>query len=221
MWIYKDNYYAKSLMTKDDYRAGVEDQVWNIGTYDLLKDKEYACGYYIVDGTLHLYDQTFKKDTFIWLSSGHHFTVSSVSAAHLIYIESMVPLKDDSLHYEVFEDDALTWSTPLTDGMTSSKHMIKPEDYGVKIQNCIYTKDFVHEWHTHTAAHGFYVLEGMLQYDFDDGRKGLYGPGEFIASKPGEEILHVQAPHASYCKYLFIGDGPFDFIVNGVDLYHH
>ncbi|MBO6047632.1 MAG: hypothetical protein J6P61_07830 [Erysipelotrichaceae bacterium] len=218
MWQIKNNCYSRTLMGKDEYNVCVEEQVWNTGHHDLLEDKTCICGYYIIDGSLSLYDQHFHKDMLIWIDGGQVFNVLFENSAHVLYIETMKPLLE-TFSYQLFDDHELTWSRPLADGMTASKHMIKAEDYGVKIQNCIYTKDFEHAWHTHTAAHGFYVLEGMLQYDFEDGRKGIYGPGEFVASKPGENILHVQAPESSYCKYIFIGDGPFDFIVDGVNLY--
>lgn len=218
MWTYKNNHYYKTLMGFDQYNCNVEEQVWNAGASDLLKDVHHVIGYYIIDGTIHLYDESYGKDTLLWITGGHAFNILSSDNVHVIAIETKVSLKEETA-YESFKDSQIAWTKPLCDGMTASRHMIKAEDYGVKIQTCIYTKDFVHQWHTHTAAHGFYVLSGMLEYDFDDGRKGIYGPGEFALSKPGDVILHVEAPHSAFCKYLFIGDGPFDFIVNGENQY--
>ena len=219
MWTKHDQYYSKTLMSKTEYNIQVEEQVWNSGIIDLLKDQKYICGYYIVSGELTIYDITYHKDTLIWFTGGTSFNINSKDNAHLIYMETNRELTDQKLAYKAYIDQDLSWAKPIGDEMTSSKHMITAEEYGVKIQTGIYTKDFDHAWHTHSAAHGFYVLNGMLKFDFENGNKGIYGPGEFIASSPGEQVLHLQAEGSSYCKYLFIGDGPFDFIVNGINLY--
>lgn len=218
MWTYKNNHYYRTLMKAGEYNCNAEEQVYNPGVSDLLKNVEHVIGYYIIDGTMTIYDQTFQKDTLLWITGGKSLSMITAENLHVIAIETQMALKEET-NYTSYHDADLAWSHPLADQMTASRHMIRPEDYGVKIQTCIYTKDFIHQWHTHTCAHGFYVLSGMLEYDFDDGQKHIYGPGEFAVSKPGDKILHVEAPHAVYCKYLFIGDGPFDFIVNGENIY--
>ena len=218
-WLKETDYYRRVLMDQSEYKIHVEERVYNTGLIDLLKGQTHVCGIFLLEGDIHYYDQTYRRYSLLWIDQGTNLIVNVDHSFKILFMETEMPLKEGALHLQVFDDDALSWSRPLEEGVTASKHMVKPEDYGVKIQTCIYTHNFVHEWHTHTAAHGFYVLEGMLEYDFEGEGVSYYGPGEFVASKPGDEIMHVQAPDASYCKYLFIGDGPFDFIVNGVNLY--
>lgn len=104
--------------------------------------------------------------------------------------------------------------------MTASRHMVRAEDWGVKIQTCIYTRGFRHMRHSHAFAHGIYVLEGVLRNDVAPGQNSFYGPGEFALTPAHAEVLHQPAPGDGSVRYLFVGDGPFDFIVDGVDLYN-
>lgn len=218
-WLKADNYYRRVLMSQDEYQIHVEERVYATGLIDLLEGERQVCGTFLLDDELTYYDQTYPRYTLLWFDHGTHFKVLFQHSCKVLFLKTKKERSSGPLKLRVFDDARLTWSRPIEEEMTASKHMITPEEDGVKIQTCIYTRGFTHAWHTHTAAHGFYVLEGMLEYDFKEGEPRYYGPGEFVASKPGDQILHVQAPDASYCKYLFIGDGPFDFIVDGVNLY--
>ena len=55
---------------------------------------------------------------------------------------------------------------------------------------------------------GYYVVSGELEV------------GEFALTPAHAEVLHEPAPGDGSVRYLFVGDGPFDFIVDGVDLYN-
>ena len=60
---------------------------------------------------------------------------------------------------------------------------------------------------------------GLLRNDVAPGQDCFYGPGEFALTPAHAEVLHEPAPGDGSVRYLFVGDGPFDFIVDGVDLY--
>lgn len=55
---------------------------------------------------------------------------------------------------------------------------------------------------------GYYAVSGELEV------------GEFALTPAHAEVLHEPAPGDGSVRYLFVGDGPFDFIVDGVDLYN-
>lgn len=57
-------------------------------------------------------------------------------------------------------------------------------------------------------ACGYYVVSGELEV------------GEFALTPAHAEVLHEPALGDGSVRYLFVGDGPFDFIVDGVDLYN-
>lgn len=95
--------------------------------------------------------------------------------------------------------------------------MIKAEDYGVKFQTGIYIRDCDIAWHTHSIAHGFYVLDGILKVSYKNHFE-CYRLGEFVVTEANESITHHQVEGEDYVRYVFIANGIFDFIVNGVNL---
>ena len=219
MWEKKEDMWSRVLMDPGNYHVCVEERVLCGQTVDLLKGTDRVCGYYIVQGTLLFDGRIFEKDTFLWFTAGDACEAKTVGQPLVIFIGSERKRVMGEPVFQQFDEEKIPWSRPLSDGMTASRHMIRAEDWGVKIQTCIYTKDFHHERHSHSAAHGFYVLEGLLYWQTGDGEPKIFGPGGFVVSGTDIEMLHEVALGCPYCRYLFIGDGPFDFIVNGVNTY--
>ncbi len=218
-WARKNDVWSRVLMDPGTFHVRVEERVLCGQTVDLLKETDCACGYYIVRGTLLFEGERFEKDTFLWFTAGDACAVETEGQPVVIFIGSTRKRAAGKTVFQRFDEQKIPWSRPLTDGMTANRHMIRAEEWGVKIQTCIYTKGFHHERHSHSAAHGFYVLEGMLYWQTGVEEAQIFGPGEFAVSGTDTEMLHEVADGCPYCRYLFIGDGPFDFIVNGVDIY--
>ena len=219
MWERQNETWCRVLMDPGICHVGVRELVLTDENYDLLEKKAHICGYYIVSGALTCQDMKLGKDTMIWFTGGNRFPVKTQEAPRVILIETEQPLKTQDPVFQVFEEERIPWSRDLKEGITASRHMIRPEEFGVKVQTCIYTRNFRHERHSHSTAHGFYVLEGMLAYQTGDRERQILGPGEFAMSLAGEQMLHEPA-RGSWCRYLFIGDGLFDFLVDGVDQYN-
>lgn len=218
-WELRNGAYWRPLMAGDDYQNVVEEVVFAQGEADLLTGQWCACGYYVVSGELVVGEQCVGQDTLLWITAGCSLPARITKSVHAVFIGTKRALGEGDASYQVFIEPELAWSRPLEDGMTASRHMVRAEDWGVKIQTCIYTCGFRHAWHSHAHAHGIYVLEGVLRNDFTRGQDSFYGPGEFALTPAHAEVLHEPAPGDGCVRYLFVGDGPFDFIVDGVDLY--
>lgn len=210
----------RSLMEGDGFANEVDELVLGRGDHDLLAGQSHVCGYYVVSGELTLDGRTVGPDTLLWIVAGRSLPAEAKTTVHVVRIVTGVALVDDDASYQLFVEPELPWSRPPADGMTASRHMVRAEDWGVKIQTCIYTRAFKHAWHSHAHAHGIYVLEGVVRNDFESGQDAFFGPGEFALTPAGQEVLHEPASPEVPVRYLFVGDGPFDFIVDGKDLYN-
>lgn len=187
------------------------------GEQDPIKQNPFVFGYFILDGKITIDGQTYGKNVLLWFIGGEKLSVHLDKNVHALYLESAVPLKTKEVSFEVYEDDKLPWNHPLKEKACCSRHMIKAEDYGIKFQTGIYTKGCEIAWHTHSIAHGFYVLDGILKVSYED-HSELYGPGEFVVTEANEYITYHQAENTDYVRYVFIANGIFDFIVDGVNL---
>ena len=84
------------------------------------------------------------------------------------------------------------------------KLLLDDPDTGMSVQKMKYTSGFTNPWHTHTCAHGMYVLDGILNT-----HKGRFGPGEFVWFPEGERMFHG-ATQENDVTFLFITNKPFD-----------
>lgn len=218
-WELCNGVYRRVLMSEREFANAVDEVVISEGELDLLAGCSTACGYYIVAGSLQVGEAVLEHDTLLWITGGSSLVAYALGNVHTVRIVTRCELAEEGPVYQVFLEPQIAWSRPLEDGMTASRHMVRAEDWGVKVQTCIYTRGFKHAWHSHAHAHGIFVLEGVLRNDFAPGQDSFFGPGEFALTRPHQEVLHEPAPGPGSVRYLFIGDGPFDFIVDGKDLY--
>jgi len=65
------------------------------------------------------------------------------------------------------------------------KLLLQDPDTGMEIRLVRYPAGFVTTWHTHSCAHGMYVLEGTLLT-----HAGNYGPGSFVWFPEGTLMEH-------------------------------
>lgn len=217
-WTWRDGAYRRMLMGGKEFENTVEELVLPAGDIDLLANCDCVSGYYVVAGKLQVDDRVLRNDALIWIEGGSSCEARALDNVHAVRIVTSRPLAEER-QCQVIVESEVAWSRPLEDGMTASRHMIRAEDWGVKVQTCIYTRGFRHMWHSHAHAHLIFVLEGMLRNDFEPGQDSFYGPGECALTPAGQEVLHEPAPGPGSVRYLFVGDGPFDFIVDGKDLY--
>ncbi len=84
------------------------------------------------------------------------------------------------------------------------KVLVDDPDTGMSVLKIVYEAGFTNTWHTHTCAHGMYVLDGVLQT-----HTGSYGPGSFVWFPEGEVMFHG-ATTDNDVTILFITNKPFD-----------
>lgn len=82
--------------------------------------------------------------------------------------------------------------------------LIADPDTGMEVLKVIYKAGFTNPWHTHSCAHGIYVLEGTLTT-----HQGHYPAGSFVWFPEGGTMTHG-ASEDSDCTFLFITNKPFD-----------
>lgn len=216
-WKQKERYYYKILMDKEHFGVELDEIVLLRGNQEIINKNKYAFGYYILDGEITIHDKTYTQNTLLWFTGGKTLSIFLQKNVHALFIESHTLLKSEEITFDVFIDELIEWNHPLKEKSCCSRHMIKAEDYGIKFQTGIYTKGCEIPWHTHSIAHGFYVLDGILKVSYND-KFELYGPGEFVVTEANEYITHHQVEDSDYVRYIFIANGIFDFIVDGVTL---
>jgi anti-sigma factor ChrR (cupin superfamily) len=95
-------------------------------------------------------------------------------------------------------------SIPGLDCELPVKQLLDDPDTGMSVHMMKYTAGFTNPWHTHTCAHGMYVLDGILST-----HKGSFGPGEFVWFPEGERMFHG-ATDTNDVTFLFVTNKPFD-----------
>ena len=75
---------------------------------------------------------------------------------------------------------------------------------GMQVLKMVYRAGFTNPWHSHSCAHGVYVLEGTL-----DTHQGRYPTGSFVWFPEGGIMEHGATQDAD-CTFLFITNKPFD-----------
>ena len=84
------------------------------------------------------------------------------------------------------------------------KLLLQDPDTGMEIRLVRYPAGFTTPWHTHSCAHGMYVLEGTLVT-----HKGSYGPGAFVWFPEGMLMEHGATANTDVVV-LFITNKKFD-----------
>ena len=84
------------------------------------------------------------------------------------------------------------------------KLLLQDPDTGMEIRLVRYPAGFTTPWHTHSCAHGMYVLEGTLVT-----YKGSYGPGAFLWFPEGMLMEHGATSNADVVV-LFITNKKFE-----------
>ncbi len=82
------------------------------------------------------------------------------------------------------------------------KLLLQDPDTGMEIRLLRYPAGVVIPWHTHSCAHGMYVLEGTLVT-----HAGSYGPGSFVWFPESMAMSHG-ASAESDVTMLFINNKP-------------
>ncbi len=91
--------------------------------------------------------------------------------------------------------------------------LVDDPDTGMMVLKMVYRAGFTNPWHSHSCAHGVYVLEGTL-----DTHQGSYPAGSFVWFPEGGVMQHGATQDAD-CTFLFITNKPFDihFVGDGSD----
>jgi len=105
------------------------------------------------------------------------------------------------------DSNALPWEERPNDKIGRSlfrKNLVVDEETGMEVRLVRYPAGAVNPLHTHTCAHGMYVLEGTLVT-----HDGEYGPGHFVWFPEGSVMEHgATADHD--VTVLFITNKPFE-----------
>ena len=84
------------------------------------------------------------------------------------------------------------------------KPLLEDPDTGMSVMKLKYFAGFTNTWHTHSCAHGMYVLDGVLKTS-----AGSFGPGEFVWFPEGPAMEHG-ATQDNDVTVLFITNKPLD-----------
>lgn len=103
---------------------------------------------------------------------------------------------------KIFHVGEMTWED--LGGGHLDKKMVSDEKTGMVVNVSHYPKGYRMGWHTHSCAHGIYVIEGAM-----DTNLGVVKQGEFVWWPAGEEMDHG-ATMTEACTFLFITNAPFD-----------
>ena len=84
------------------------------------------------------------------------------------------------------------------------KDLYADPDTGMEVRMVRYPAGFINPLHTHSCAHGMYVLEGTLVT-----REGRFGEGSFVWFPEGNVMEHGATAEKDV-TVLFITNKPFD-----------
>ena len=107
----------------------------------------------------------------------------------------------------VIDTNALPWEERPNEKIGRPiyrKFLIDDPDTGMGVRLTRYPAGAINPWHTHSCAHGMYVLEGTLVTS-----AGRHGPGAFVWFPEGVLMEHG-ATAESDVTVLFITNKPFD-----------
>jgi quercetin dioxygenase-like cupin family protein len=102
---------------------------------------------------------------------------------------------------------ALDWEETWNEHLGATilvKKLKRDAETGMTILLVRYAAGVVNTWHTHTCAHGMYVLEGILRT-----HEGRHGPGSFVWFPAGLEMEHGATAEADV-TVLFVTNRSFD-----------
>ena len=91
------------------------------------------------------------------------------------------PAPTNVLDVTVVDSNRAPWDlfvVPQTGAEIPSKALVSDPDTGMQVFKMRYPAGFVNTWHTHSHAHGMYVLNGVLHT-----HQGDHGPGSFVWSR--------------------------------------
>ena len=103
--------------------------------------------------------------------------------------------------------NTLPWQVRHVDELDADlavKPLIEDPDTGMSVMQLRYFAGFTNTWHTHSCAHGMYVLDGVLRTS-----AGSFGPGEFVWFPEGQVMEHG-ATQDDDVTVLFITNQPLD-----------
>ncbi len=103
---------------------------------------------------------------------------------------------------KIFHIDQMDWVD--LGGGHLDKAMVQDGRTGMLVNVSYYPRGYRMGRHTHTCAHGIYVIDGALWTD-----QGVVGKGEFVWHEAGEVMDHG-ATDEEGCTFLFITNAPFD-----------
>lgn len=84
------------------------------------------------------------------------------------------------------------------------KKMVTDDRTKMIVNVSYYPKGYTMGWHTHSCAHGMYVIKGEMQTNL-----GIVKEGEFVWFPENTEMDHG-ATALSDCTFLFVTNAPFD-----------
>jgi quercetin dioxygenase-like cupin family protein len=91
--------------------------------------------------------------------------------------------------------------------------LVEDPETGMTVLKMVYRAGFTNPWHSHSCAHGVYVLDGVLNT-----HQGDYLAGSFVWFPEGGVMQHG-ATQDQDVTFLFITNKPFDihFVGDGSD----
>lgn len=108
---------------------------------------------------------------------------------------------------QVFRSENMEWMDVFDEHMNRTiydKRLVSDPETGMAVNFSKYPAGYYKDFHTHTCAHGIYVLKGILRTD-----TGMYGPGCFVWHPAGLSARHG-ATDEEDCEFIFITNKPFD-----------
>lgn len=126
--------------------------------------------------------------------------------------EVSATIPTNQVELTVADSSRMPWTTflvPQTGAELPSKALFSDPDTGMQVMMLRYAAGFTNVWHTHSHAHGMYVLDGVLAT-----HKGEFGPGNFVWFPEGGWMEHG-ATQDNDVTFLFITNKPFDIAYDG------
>lgn len=178
----------------------------------------HTCGHgmYIIKGVLHTNFGDYGEGSFVWFAPGcvmEHGTLEEDVECLFItdapfdirYLEDVRELPhEDSRFFGVHgEDIKLEYRPDMPDKLYGRKLLFEHPDIGFEVKRQHFEPHVFTKCHTHTCAHGMYMLGGMLETSL-----GEAPAGSFIWFDAGDAMEH--GTRECGADLLFITDGSFD-----------
>ena len=107
---------------------------------------------------------------------------------------------------KIFKLDEIEWIKLVNDHngqVLFDKRLVNDSKTGMQVNISKYPAGYMTTWHTHSHAHGMYVIEGRLKTNL-----GIVEPGNFVWFPEGEVMEHG-ATDEEDCTVVFITNAPF------------